>query len=50
MWQDLFTEGQSQGIKDLFERGINEALCVDNLFLNEICVFHVMDSGARYSS
>ena len=30
-------------------RSFNEVLCVDHLFLNNICVFHAMDTATRYS-
>eukprot|EP00178_Gracilaria_changii_P016470 TRINITY_DN4728_c0_g1_i1.p1 TRINITY_DN4728_c0_g1~~TRINITY_DN4728_c0_g1_i1.p1 ORF type:complete len:805 (-),score=91.02 TRINITY_DN4728_c0_g1_i1:529-2943(-) len=31
-------------------RAFNEVVCVDHMFLDEVCVFHVMDAASRYSA
>lgn len=31
-------------------RNFNEVVCIDHLHLNDVTVFHVMDSATRYST
>eukprot|EP00178_Gracilaria_changii_P015990 TRINITY_DN4502_c0_g1_i1.p1 TRINITY_DN4502_c0_g1~~TRINITY_DN4502_c0_g1_i1.p1 ORF type:complete len:217 (+),score=18.60 TRINITY_DN4502_c0_g1_i1:155-805(+) len=31
-------------------RSFNDVVCIDHLFLDDICVFHVMDTSSRYSA
>lgn len=31
-------------------RNFNEVVCVDHIFLDDLCIFHIMDSKTRYSA